>query len=302
MSARKLLVAPVFALALALVATGCASTDPAGPGAPEGGVVVAGGITVERDETLELPAGWAEGDEIVGATTPLYKPTNFKDESGNVAGSHIDIFYAAAARLGLTGKIEAVGSGGADIAGVKAARYDMTTSSGSFAARQAEMDLVEYYRGGIGLLVAAGNPHDIETVDDTCGLRVAVTPGVMQETLAVEASERCVAEGQPAIDIVRISDALSTALMADRVDVAYDTAANAQYLAGEQPDLFELGGEPQWLAPNAFGFAKDNTELRDAWQAALQSLVDDGTYQQILDFWNQSLAAVPEITINASTF
>jgi len=290
----------ISVIAALVVLAGCSAADT--DGAPADGVTVAGGIVVERDESLELPDGWEAGDVVIGATTPLYKPTNFKDDSGKVAGSHMDIFAATAARLGLEGRIEAVGSGGADIAGVKAGRYDMTTSSGSFAARQAEMDLVEYYRGGIGLLVQAGNPHGVEAVSDTCGLRVAVTPGVMQEKLAAEASDACVAAGKPAIEILRISDSLSTALASDRVDVAYETAANAQFLAGEQPDRFEIGGEPEWLAPNAFGFAKDNTGLRDAWRAALQSLVDDGTYQQILDFWNQSLAAVPSITINESTF
>jgi polar amino acid transport system substrate-binding protein len=38
--------------------------------------------------------------------------------------------------------------------------------------------------------------------------------------------------------------------------------------------------------------------LRDAMQKALQGMLDDGTYKQILDKWGMSGGALPKITIN----
>ena len=37
----------------------------------------------------------------------------------------------------------------------------------------------------------------------------------------------------------------------------------------------------------AFGFAKGNTELLDAFNAELQKLIDDGTIEQIILKWQE---------------
>ena len=37
----------------------------------------------------------------------------------------------------------------------------------------------------------------------------------------------------------------------------------------------------------AFGFAKGNTELLEAFNAELQKLIDDGTIEQIILKWNE---------------
>jgi polar amino acid transport system substrate-binding protein len=275
------------------------------PGAsPDAAANEIAGVTIEVDEDLAtgVPEIYASEGEIVGVINPINRPAGYKNEKGEVVGSQIDIFKAAAMKLGLTPVVDASGGGGADVTGVKAGRYDMTIGTGSFQSRQAELDMVEYYKGGAALLIPAENPHDVTGPGSLCGLRVAVNPGVIQESMAMAQDEICQAEGNPAIEIVRLPEAISTALSAGRVDVAYETAAGAELLESQQPELFAIAGEPEWLAPNAFGFRKDNQEMRDVWMEAVQSLVDDGTYQAILDHWDQSLAAVSSITLNESEF
>jgi polar amino acid transport system substrate-binding protein len=46
---------------------------------------------------------------------------------------------------------------------------------------------------------------------------------------------------------------------------------------------------------------KDRTELTDALQAAMQSLMDDGTYQSILDTHGMGSLALDEALVNAAT-
>jgi polar amino acid transport system substrate-binding protein len=52
----------------------------------------------------------------------------------------------------------------------------------------------------------------------------------------------------------------------------------------EDGTVFEVApGGPYTVQPDAFAFIKGNDELRDAVQAALQRLVDDGTAANILE-------------------
>ena len=46
------------------------------------------------------------------------------------------------------------------------------------------------------------------------------------------------------------------------------------------------------------GVSKENKELRDAIQAALQSMIADGSYQAILKKWDLSVGAVDNIAVN----
>jgi polar amino acid transport system substrate-binding protein len=82
--------------------------------------------------------------------------------------------------------------------------------------------------------------------------------------------------------------------------VAQDAAAKAG-----NGDYFDLINDPD--APNGYdaGFVgiailKKDTDLRDAIQAALQSLIDDGQYQALLAKWNMAANAVVSASINGT--
>jgi len=49
------------------------------------------------------------------------------------------------------------------------------------------------------------------------------------------------------------------------------------------------------------GFRKDDTQLRDAVQAALKALVADGTYQKILQKWNVTQGSLTTAAINGGS-
>jgi polar amino acid transport system substrate-binding protein len=271
--------------------------------AEEAKAVIAG-VSIAADPALVelVPQAYSDRGNIIGAITPVNRPAGFRDENGDIVGSQIDIFKAAAIKLGLEPVVEAAGTGGADVVGTQAGRYDMTIGTGSFKSRQEVLNMVEYYRGGAGILVQPGNPKNIQSSEDFCGLTVAVAPGVIQEQFLVTQDEECKAAGKPAIDIQRIGESTHMAVASKRADASYETLATVQYLVGQDPERFEIGGEPKWLAPNGFGFVKENTEIMEAWMASVQSLIDDGTYAAILKEWNQELAAVEKVTLNESTF
>ncbi len=71
------------------------------------------------------------------------------------------------------------------------------------------------------------------------------------------------------------------------------------YAISQVSDKIEAAGESFDVAPYGIAIAKDATDLGAALQAALQSLVDDGTYLDILNEWGVADGAIDEITINA---
>jgi polar amino acid transport system substrate-binding protein len=61
---------------------------------------------------------------------------------------------------------------------------------------------------------------------------------------------------------------------------------------------FEVVGQQIEAGPYGIGVLKDNTQLRDALQAALKAVIADGTYDQILQKWNVTQGALKTATIN----
>jgi len=240
---------------------------------------------------------------IVGAASLAVPPLLYADDDANTPkGAVAEISAAYAARLGLELRIEKVTGGGA-IPGVVAGRYDIVASAGDFKSRRDVLDFVDLVKGGTALLVKAGNPTGVQGFEDLCGRKLALAKGSIQEGEAADLSGKCVAGGKAAIELMPFPDSSAgiLAMQAGRADVFWDDLAPASWRL-KQSSEFEIAGKPQDLAPYGVGIPKEKTQLRDAIQASLQSLIDDGTYGQILAKWGMEAIAEPEALINGSEF
>jgi polar amino acid transport system substrate-binding protein len=72
------------------------------------------------------------------------------------------------------------------------------------------------------------------------------------------------------------------------------------YAISQTGGKLQAAGESFDVAPYGIAVAK-GTGLTEAVQAAMQSLVDDGTYGDILDEWGVADGAIDQITINAAS-
>jgi len=240
---------------------------------------------------------------IVGAASLAVPPLLYADDDANTPkGAVAEISAAYAARLGLELRIEKVTGGGA-IPGVVAGRYDIVASAGDFKSRRDVLDFVDLVKGGTALLVKAGNPTGVQGFEDLCGRKLALAKGSIQEGEAADLSDKCVAGGKAAIELMPFPDSSAgiLAMQAGRADVFWDDLAPASWRL-KQSSEFAIAGKPQDLAPYGVGIPKEKTQLRDAIQASLQSLIDDGTYGQILAKWGMEAIAEPEALINGSEF
>lgn len=265
------------------------------------------GIAVQADPKIRelLPKDIRDKGVLTAATSASVPPLLYLDASNNqIVGAVADLTHAYAARLGI--RIELVKtSGDAVIPGVLANRYDIVASMGDFISRRDKLDFVDIVKGGNALVTKKGNPAGVGGIDDLCGRKLAVNKGSIQEKRAGDISDACAKVGKAAVQVMAYPDGPTAvlALQSGRSDVQWDDIASAFYKVSKNPNDFQVVGAPQDKdAPYGVGFPKEQSKLRDAVHAALQSLHKDGTYAKILDKWGVKEIAQPEIVINGSQY
>lgn len=61
---------------------------------------------------------------------------------------------------------------------------------------------------------------------------------------------------------------------------------------------FQIVGEQVEAAPYGIAIAKDDTQLRNALQAALDAIIENGEYQKVMDKWGVAEGAIDKAVIN----
>ncbi|SOD61161.1 Serine/threonine protein kinase [Streptomyces zhaozhouensis] len=264
------------------------------PGLPDEGGDAAGGELSLHDR---LPADIREAGRIdvatSGARPPLSYPqdeTNGVDrelaaELGELLGVELAFQYVDFQQIA-----SAVKSGQVDLA-FDQADTEVTRSYG--------VDVVGYYQAGNVLLVndssanTAGLPgmcggtvttwpvdvliESIENAVDDCGTGIRVEP-VPDEAAMIEA--------------VRNGDADGALL--NQVSAVHVTSE------GESAEDLRAVGEPVDVLPYGVAVDSDERELRDIVQEALQTLMDEGRYGEILERHGLSECALGEATVNVA--
>jgi polar amino acid transport system substrate-binding protein len=298
MAIKKLGFAAVITAGL-LVLTGCAS-------GPDNGVDQS---KVDKAAQALLPAEYLENGIDVASDIP-YEPFEYEDENGVLTGVDVELGALISQKLGTELRFnDAVFD--TIIASLESGTNDIIISSMSDTVeRQAKVDFVDYNIGGSQMIVAKGNPENITNPLSLCGKTVIVQNGTIQIDLIGTMSESCKVSGKKEITLTQLPDApsMQNALRAGQGDAVMMDSFVAQGAAANAGDgqYFDVVNDPD--APNGYdaGFVgiailKKDTELRDAIQAALQSLIDDGQYADLMAKWNMSANAVVSASINGTT-
>jgi polar amino acid transport system substrate-binding protein len=259
-----------------------------------------------------LSAGTALADEKLNVitngeirilTNPIYPPMEFVNpDSGTLDGFDIDLANAVAKKLNLTTVF--VTSAFQELqSGLQTGRADMIMSGMSDnVKRQESMDFVDYLTSGPILFTTKANAEQYKQTIDLCGKTVA---GSRSTTFGDNVKEwsaaNCEAKGKPAIAFEGTADsnAARLGMKQGRYDAVVQGIETIAYQMRLEPDTFMLVGDPL-LSNDTFGmgFKKDNTDLRDAFAGALDAVIKDGTYEEILTKWGLVHNAVPKAIIN----
>jgi len=290
---------PALVAVVALMLSGCAdNSKPAAGGSTASSS--ASEVTKDAAAAALLPDKVAKAGKLVIGTSPNYAPNEFKDAAGKPVGWAIEVGDAIAAKLGLKAEYQ-VARFENIIPGIVGGKIDVGESSFTdTVVREKQVDFVNYYVAGIQWASGAGKTVD---PDNACGLKVAVQATTYQDTVEVPAkSAACVKAGKPAIKKISLDtqDAAANAVALGQADAFSADSPVTLYGISKLKGKLQTAGKTFEAAPYGMAVAK-GTGMAKAVQAALQSMVDDGSYGKILDKWGVADGGIRKITINAAT-
>ena len=300
MSVRTRVLAPSFTLLLVAGVTACSSSS--GPSStPSGGnPTTLPTVTVDATIAKTVPAGIRSAGSLDVATSATLPPMTFVgDDNKTLVGFDIDMAKAIAATLGLQAKITNAGFD-TIIPGLQSKRFDIALSSiGVTSERQKVVDFVSYYNGGQGFLTASTSKLTVTAIDDLCGQRVAVVTGSTQQSTLEDEAGSCAKAGKPAWKVSTFpgNNEAVLALGGKRVDVLYSSISVVAYTAKKSP-AFRVAGRYKRAVAGA-ALAKGSKLTRPV-QAAVQHLIDTGTYQTLLAKWGLSGNGIAAAKINGA--
>jgi polar amino acid transport system substrate-binding protein len=139
--------------------------------------------------------------------------------------------------------------------------------------------------------------HDV-TINDLCGKSVAVIQGSRQQGFGEDQSKTCLSKGQSAINlqVFQNNNDAWLAMKSKRTDIYWSGATNVGYLVAQTSDA-EIVGHHLQSYPSGIALNKDSP-IGPAVEAALQHLIEDGTYQKILDKWGLKDNAISKAKLN----
>jgi polar amino acid transport system substrate-binding protein len=284
-----------------LVLTACgggSSTSSSGSSASSGSALPS--VTAEDSLAAAVPADIKSDGVITVGSDTTYAPSEFLAEDGEtIVGFDVDLFTLVARKLGLEAEFQTAPFDSI-IAGVGSGKYEAGVSSFTInPEREAQASMVSYYSAGTQWSTKKGNPEKVDP-DNACGLRIAVQKATVQVDDITARSQQCTAAGDPAITIDQYdaqSDA--TAAVVSGKDVAGLADSPVMAYAVEQTNgQLELLGDIYDAAPYGYVVAKDQTAFAQAIADAVKSLIDDGTYEQVLKTWGVEDGAIDNPTVN----
>jgi polar amino acid transport system substrate-binding protein len=293
-------------LPLTLLAAACSSSSSkvgTGSGGTGGNTTTSGGAALAS----LLPAAVDSAKVINVGSDISYAPVeSYKAGTQQAIGIDIDLCNAMVQQFGSDFSCKFQNTTFDNIIpSLMAQRFDIIMSAMSDTKdRQSKIDFVDYFNAGTSILVAKGNPKNIQSLDDLCGLVIGLQKGTTQEQLATTQKAKCATKGKSLTVLTYTTDTdAQLALKAGR-SVAdmndFPVAAYTAQTSGGGND-FQVVGQQLSAGPYGVGVRKADTQLRDAIQAALKAIIANGTYDKILAQWNVSQGALKTAAINGGS-
>ncbi len=261
--------------------------------------------TVSADATLasQVPANIKSSGKLTFGTDASYAPNEFIAEDGStIVGVDVDLGNAIAARLGLQGQWSNANFDSL-IVGVTNGKYDSSMSSFTInPEREKQVNMISYFNAGTQWAVAKGNPENIAP-DNACGKKIGVQKATVQVDDITARSAVCTKAGKPAIDIQQynLQSDVTTAVVSGKVDAMLADSPVVDYAVQQTGGKLQTLGDVYDSAPYGVVIPKSETAFAKTIQGAIQSLIDDGSYQKILDKWGVGNGAIKTSEVNPAS-
>mgnify|MGYP001188991583 CR=1 FL=1 len=254
----------LFTLAIVLVACGDSNTEDANDNA---------------DDTATEENG--DGDTLVIGIDDQFAPMGFRDENNEIVGFDIDYARAAAEHMGVEVKFQPIDWKTKETE-LTSGRIDLIWNGYTITdERKEKVNFTKPYLEN-AQVIAVLVDSDIETLADLEGKNI----GLQALSSAVDAFEDSdIADNVGTVTEYADNVLVLTDLQAGRIDAAVIDEVAINYYMTEQENTFKILDET--LAPEQYGVGvrKEDDELLNKLQAALDEMNENGTAAEISEKW-----------------
>jgi polar amino acid transport system substrate-binding protein len=250
----------------------------------------------------DLPDRIKTAGKVIIATMPNYPPITFKDPATNtLKGLDIELGEALAKEMGVKVEWQEIAFAQM-LPSLQTGRVDLVMAGMSDLPTRRELqDFVNYFQSGAQFYTSTAMSKEIKSTADLCGKKVGASRSTNWPKQIEEWSDaNCVAKGKPAINVVGTEGSIDarTQLKSQRIDAGVQGSETIPYTQSQEPNMYVALGEPFTQSIGGIPVLKTEPKLRDAVQAALVSLKQKGTYDQIFEKYNIKGNRLDTITLN----
>jgi polar amino acid transport system substrate-binding protein len=244
-----------------------------------------------------------KGTTLQVATDATYAP----DESMNgttMVGFDIDLLKAVATTLKISIHENNVTFDNI-LAGIDSGKYQIGNSSFTDEkSREKQVNFVDYFQAGEGVYAKSSSTVKFTGLMSLCGLNVAVESGTSEQQDAVSTAKKCPASKKLTVSPFPTQTEANLAVSSGHSSVGFLDSQVAGYVVSTSKGAFKLVGNAIEVAPYGIATPKTTTGkgLAKAIQAAVKTLIANGTYAEILAKWGVSAGAIPtsKIVLNGA--
>jgi polar amino acid transport system substrate-binding protein len=252
-----------------------------------------------------LPADIQSAGKVSIGTEALYPPfESFAEDNKTIVGLDPDLAHAVGQLLGVDIEFTHTAFDGL-LTALDGGRFDLVVAAVTDTKdREQQYDFVDYFLTGQAIVVKKGNPEGIHGIAELCGKSVAVLKASTQEKLLGQFNDEECAGNAITIDsfpsdkdaLLQVQSGRDVASFTQDAVGAYNSATIG---GGNQ---FEIANSEALLpTPVGMVFDKKDTQLRDAFKAAIEKLVANGTYEQLLTKYQLTSGDIKTVTVNGAT-
>jgi polar amino acid transport system substrate-binding protein len=187
--------------------------------------------------------------------------------------------------------------------GLKSGQYDLGMSSFTDEkSREQTVDFVDYFKAGTSFVVRSDSSLNLTSLDQICGMTVAVESGTTEQSDASAQSKKCTGAGKKAVSVLAYptQTQANLTLSAGRAQVMMADTPVAAYQVKLSNGKFKLEGA-YGVAPYGIAIPK-NSGMAKPIQDAINKLIATGVYQKITAKWGLQSGAITQATINQAVF
>ena len=191
------------------------------------------------------------------------------------------------------------------LAGIDSGKYQIGNSSFTDEkSREKQVNFVDYFQAGEGVYAKSSSTVKFTGLMSLCGLNVAVESGTSEQQDAVSTAKKCPASKKLTVSPFPTQTEANLAVSSGHSSVGFLDSQVAGYVVSTSKGAFKLVGNAIEVAPYGIATPKTTTGkgLAKAIQAAVKTLIANGTYAEILAKWGVSAGAIPtsKIVLNGA--